>query len=150
MNINNACNVHRDSGLNYGNAIAAQAGPASEQSSNSSTAYGTAQPAGYVHSGYQAALQGPISDISTLQSNHWSRNASSAVATNYTPNAIRNCKPLRYGPGGPIRCSYPGCSYSGYTKDVEVHRMDRHLIFPPGYKAKKGPPDGEIGLVFFS
>jgi len=39
-------------------------------------------------------------------------------------------------------CSLSGCSYTGLYKDVEIHEMDRHLIFPAGWKEKKGKRDG--------
>jgi hypothetical protein len=60
---------------------------------------------------------------------------------------MRPVRSFREGPGGPVRCGHTGCPYSGYAKDVEIHKMDRHLIFPPGYKHRKGPPDGDIGYV---
>lgn len=87
---------------------------------------------GYVHSGYQAAIGGtkypPNRQTGTIQS-----------------HSSPPMRPPRLGPGGPIQCGNPGCPYSGYAKDVEIHRMDRHLIFPPGYKPTKGPPDADVG-----
>ncbi|KAG9096120.1 hypothetical protein FS749_009110 [Ceratobasidium sp. UAMH 11750] len=35
---------------------------------------------------------------------------------------------------GPARCGHEGCLFAGSHKEVEVHRMDRHLIFPPGWE----------------
>ena len=39
------------------------------------------------------------------------------------------------------------CAFTGTKKDVELHQMDRHLIYPPGFlekeakkKASKPPP----------
>ncbi|KAF5355644.1 hypothetical protein D9756_003840 [Leucocoprinus leucothites] len=41
---------------------------------------------------------------------------------------------------GNSRCTYPSCSFSGSQKSVEIHMMDRHLIYPPNWaKQKKGP-----------
>ncbi|KAJ3800460.1 hypothetical protein GGU11DRAFT_677127 [Lentinula aff. detonsa] len=43
-----------------------------------------------------------------------------------------------YQPGN-NRCSYKNCTFTGSAKSVEIHRMDRHLIYPPGWdKRKKG------------
>ena len=102
---------------------------------------------GYVHSGYQAALQSNVNRMQ--QPNFWPHpNHRIQTSNNQASNPLS--RPPRLGPGGPIRCSYPGCEYSGYPKTVETHRMDRHLIFPPGYKPSSSTPDGEIGLVYIS
>lgn len=45
-----------------------------------------------------------------------------------------------YQPGN-NKCSYPGCNFSGSFKALEIHRMDRHLIFPPGWERKKNKSD---------
>ncbi|CAE6416716.1 unnamed protein product [Rhizoctonia solani] len=37
---------------------------------------------------------------------------------------------------GPVRCGHEGCLFAGTHKEVEVHKMDRHLIFPPGWQEK--------------
>ncbi|TIC00528.1 NADH-ubiquinone oxidoreductase [Wallemia mellicola] len=44
------------------------------------------------------------------------------------------------------KCSQPDCFITGSKKEVEIHMMDRHLIYPPGYlenearkKASKPP-----------
>jgi hypothetical protein len=40
---------------------------------------------------------------------------------------------------GNSRCTYPKCSFSGSQKSVEIHMIDRHLIYPPNWvKEKKG------------
>ncbi|TFY50427.1 hypothetical protein EVG20_g11525, partial [Dentipellis fragilis] len=41
-----------------------------------------------------------------------------------------------YGPGS-SRCAKPGCGFAGSAKAVEVHMMDRHLIYPPGWDKRK-------------
>ncbi|KAG8879737.1 hypothetical protein FRB97_001483 [Tulasnella sp. 331] len=41
------------------------------------------------------------------------------------------------GTSGPVRCSHTGCYFRGNHKDVEVHRMDRHLIYPPGWEEQQ-------------
>lgn len=111
------------------------------------TAYANTPTTGYVHSGYQAAIHGSAAKATTSQQNTWSHPTARPTPISNSHGSLGTSRPPRYGPGGPVRCSYPDCPYSGYTKDVEIHRMDRHLIFPPGYKHKNGPPDGEIGLA---
>lgn len=48
--------------------------------------------------------------------------------------------PLKYGswyqPGN-FRCQRQGCPFMGSQKSVEVHMMDRHFIFPPGWEENK-------------
>ncbi|KAH7911954.1 hypothetical protein BJ138DRAFT_1149494 [Hygrophoropsis aurantiaca] len=41
-----------------------------------------------------------------------------------------------YQPGN-SRCSRPGCTFSGSFKSVEIHMMDRHLIYPLGWENRK-------------
>jgi hypothetical protein len=115
---------------------------------NSPASNASPLPAGYVHSGYQAAIQGNSLHVNqALQPDFRPQNSPFMQnGTNYVANAF--ARPPRLGPGGPVRCSYPGCGYSGYAKSVEIHKMDRHLIFPPGYKPPKSAPDADIGLVF--
>ena len=51
-----------------------------------------------------------------------------------------------YQPGN-HRCSYHGCNFTGSQKSLEVHMMDRHLIYPPGWnKRKKGEWDADPSL----
>ncbi|TFK77014.1 hypothetical protein BDN72DRAFT_890797 [Pluteus cervinus] len=38
---------------------------------------------------------------------------------------------------GSSRCSYKRCTFTGSEKSVEVHMMDRHLIYPPGWDRNK-------------
>lgn len=40
-----------------------------------------------------------------------------------------------YQPGG-CRCTRQGCPFTGSRKSVEIHMMDRHLIFPSGWQKK--------------
>lgn len=37
---------------------------------------------------------------------------------------------------GPAKCGHEGCLFAGTHKEVEIHKMDRHLIFPPGWVEK--------------
>lgn len=42
---------------------------------------------------------------------------------------------------GTCSCSYQSCKFVGSAKSLEIHRMDRHLIYPPGWKEKKRKAD---------
>jgi hypothetical protein len=54
---------------------------------------------------------------------------------------------------GNNRCNQQGCTFFGSHKSVEIHMMDRHLIYPPGWeKRKKADWDADPSLkgsVFF-
>lgn len=45
-----------------------------------------------------------------------------------------------YQPGS-CRCMKAGCTFTGSNKAVEIHMMDRHLIYPPGWENKKRKSD---------
>ncbi|KAG9314438.1 hypothetical protein JVU11DRAFT_5235 [Chiua virens] len=40
-----------------------------------------------------------------------------------------------YQPGD-CRCTRAGCPFTGSRKSVEIHMMDRHFIFPPGWQKR--------------
>jgi hypothetical protein len=42
---------------------------------------------------------------------------------------------------GNNKCSYPRCNFSGSHKALEIHKMDRHLIYPPGWEKRKQKSD---------
>ena len=45
-----------------------------------------------------------------------------------------------YQPGN-SRCTYTGCLFTGSPKALEIHMMDRHLIYPPGWEQRKKSRD---------
>ena len=47
---------------------------------------------------------------------------------------------------GDTRCRHEGCIFTGSTKAVEIHMMDRHLIFPVGWKKKRDDWDTDPSL----
>ena len=49
---------------------------------------------------------------------------------------------------GNVKCTYKGCTFTGSRKSVEIHNMDRHLIYPPGWKhrERKGDWDADPSL----
>jgi hypothetical protein len=38
---------------------------------------------------------------------------------------------------GSSRCLQEGCSFTGSEKSVEIHMMDRHLIYPKGWEKRR-------------
>ncbi|KAL7410195.1 hypothetical protein BDY24DRAFT_436516 [Mrakia frigida] len=89
--------------------------------------------------------------LPSSSSNHYSSNASASSSSQ--PPAPRPPQPNRRLDTSKIsclpmrNCSLSGCSYTGLYKDVEIHEMDRHLIFPAGWKEKKGKRDGFGGAT---
>lgn len=58
-------------------------------------------------------------------------NAASSASTSRGPGVNGT------GTQGPVGCNQPGCRFRGTQKDVQTHKMDRHLIYPPGWVDKK-------------
>ncbi|KZP31249.1 hypothetical protein FIBSPDRAFT_1037703 [Athelia psychrophila] len=42
---------------------------------------------------------------------------------------------------GTARCTNPGCAFTGSPKSLEMHMMDRHLVYPPGWDHRNKKPD---------
>ncbi|KAF9015264.1 hypothetical protein BDQ17DRAFT_1340758 [Cyathus striatus] len=96
---------------------------------------------------YMQSYQATTSDGYTLSSTY---NTSSLANTSNSCLNTRNvsvCQPSAvagqsftsfswYQPGN-IRCGYTSCSFVGSAKSVEIHRMDRHLIYPSGWEKRK-------------
>jgi hypothetical protein len=59
----------------------------------------------------------------------------------------KNTQPSRGAPlahwytPGKNRCTYSTCTFMGSAQSVEIHMMDRHLIYPPGGHTRKRQPD---------
>lgn len=49
--------------------------------------------------------------------------------------------PSRPHAPGNHRCTYKNCGFTGSLQTLQVHRMDRHLIYPPGWSKKKKEED---------
>ena len=114
--------------------------------------------ASYANSNYYASLQSAYRGEGPSTSSQQQQSApilNTQISSAYPlPYSSRQppptSRPFRHGPGGPHRCAHPGCPWSGPTpRTLEIHKMDRHLIFPPGWKPRKGPPDGEGGYALF-
>lgn len=78
----------------------------------------------YYAQGYYAQPSAPQPMQITVPSPGFARNQPMA---SIVPMHMRNCV-------GPARCGHEGCMFAGSHKEVEVHKMDRHLIFPPGWQ----------------
>ena len=65
--------------------------------------------------------------------------ASSSTSRNVHPP--RRAPPAHWYSSGSSRCTYPGCAFTGSPKSVEIHMMDRHLIYPPGWHARQRQSD---------
>jgi hypothetical protein len=79
----------------------------------------------------------------------YTQSGPSSRPSNNTARQPRNAQPTGswYQPGH-SRCSYKNCRFTGAPKALEIHMMDRHLIFPPGWdrKAKKDEWDADPSL----
>ncbi|QRV76244.1 nuclear fragile X mental retardation-interacting protein [Ceratobasidium sp. AG-Ba] len=94
----------------------------------------------YAPGGYYSQSAAPQPAQITVPSPGFARNQ---PMTSLVPIHMRNRV-------GPARCGHEGCQFAGSHKDVEIHKMDRHLIFPPGWeenqarkKRKRGKGPGE-------
>lgn len=98
--------------------------------------------------------------------NHASSSAGGAPNSNLNPHLVNNSpasgtfktsfldsKSFWYQSGN-NRCKQQGCTFFGSHKSVEIHMMDRHLVYPPGWKKRKKKSDWDAdpslkGSVFF-
>ncbi|KAI9445286.1 nuclear fragile X mental retardation-interacting protein 1-domain-containing protein [Lactarius indigo] len=64
---------------------------------------------------------------------------SSSTSRNVHPP--RRAPPAHWYTPGSSRCMHPGCAFTGSHNSLEVHMMDRHLIYPPGWHARKRQSD---------
>lgn len=95
-----------------------------------------------------------VQGSSTLASNQLSRGEHQLDNGHDRPPQLHN--PSSQGSWyqfGNSKCSYKNCTFTGSQKALETHRMDRHLIYPPGWDHKKKKSDWDAdpslkGLVF--
>ncbi|KAJ7597128.1 hypothetical protein C8J56DRAFT_919277 [Mycena floridula] len=55
----------------------------------------------------------------------------------YSPSASSVQPSTTWYQPGTHRCSYKGCTFAGSQSSLQLHQMDRHLIFPPGWENQK-------------
>jgi hypothetical protein len=66
-------------------------------------------------------------------------NVSSSSASR--PRTQKNSGGASWYKPGNCRCTYKDCAFVGSKESLEIHRMDRHLIFPPGWEKRKRADD---------
>ncbi|CDZ97037.1 Zinc finger, CCCH-type [Phaffia rhodozyma] len=113
------------------------------------------QPFGYPSNPYQQTPQGytlsthftsqPVSSPSAPSSSSFTPKSSSSISDHPHPTAGRSEKKAKQpkldhqalNPAQRMRnCQLSSCHFTGLEKDVEIHEMDRHLIYPVGWKEK--------------
>jgi len=92
----------------------------------SSTYNPLAHPSSYLSAPYPS----PAPSFGNLPSTSGSRNA-----------LPRGTPPTHWYTAGNTKCTHPGCTFTGSANSVQVHMMDRHLIHPQGWHARKRQPD---------
>jgi hypothetical protein len=53
----------------------------------------------------------------------------------------RTAPPTHWYTPGNSKCISLGCTFTGSANSVQIHMMDRHLIYPPGWHTRKRQPD---------
>ena len=69
-------------------------------------------------------------------SNSSSHLVDNGYASGASKTSFLDSKSFWYQPGN-NRCNHQGCTFFGSHKSVEIHMMDRHLIYPPGWEKRK-------------
>ncbi|TFK57172.1 hypothetical protein OE88DRAFT_1730578 [Heliocybe sulcata] len=73
----------------------------------------------------------------------------STAPSGYVPRSVQPSQPRPFRPPpsggwyqpGNERCTYRDCQFMGSKKSVEIHMMDRHLIYPPGWEKRNKKND---------
>ncbi|EGN98674.1 hypothetical protein SERLA73DRAFT_168297 [Serpula lacrymans var. lacrymans S7.3] len=108
----------------------------------------------YYQAYLQAAAQTPTTNAEgyTLSSTYDPRASAQNAYNNNPPGSSRHVdknagrdreksRPTNHTPSwyqsGNCPCTKQGCAFVGSKKSVEIHMMDRHLIYPPGWDHKK-------------
>ena len=118
----------------------------------------------YYNSHYVQAYLQASSGVSVV--NHASSSTGGAPNSNFNPHLVNNSpasgtlktsfldsKSFWYQSGN-NRCNQQGCTFFGSHKSVEIHMMDRHLVYPSGWERRKKKSDWDAdpslkGSVFF-
>ncbi len=71
-------------------------------------------------------------------------NLSSSVASGSTSRSVHTPhrpQPAHWYTSGSSKCTYQECGFTGSQSSLEIHKMDRHLLYPPGWHARKRQSD---------
>lgn len=92
---------------------------------------------GYTYSSsYNPSSHPSISYSSPIPS--FSNAPSASTSRNLPP---RGNPPTHWYTHGNSKCTHSGCMFTGSANSVQIHMMDRHLIYPPGWHARKRQTD---------
>lgn len=95
---------------------------------------------------YPTQLQ-PLNAQGYAYSSTYNPFAVPSTSFNYVSSNNINARSSRAAPvmhwytPGKSKCTYLGCTFTGSADTVEIHMMDRHLIYPPGWHTRKHQPD---------
>lgn len=89
----------------------------------------------YVSSHYAQAYMQNAAPAATQQAQYYMPTPGAGPSNFPRPPSSQWAQP------GNVRCKQPGCSFTGSHKSVEIHMMDRHLIYPPGWENSKRKND---------
>ncbi|KAI9460970.1 hypothetical protein BJY52DRAFT_1185789 [Lactarius psammicola] len=62
-------------------------------------------------------------------------------STSRNVQAPRRAPSVHWYTPGSNRCTYPGCTFTSSPNSLEIHMMDRHLIYPQGWHMRRRQPD---------
>ncbi|THH18406.1 hypothetical protein EW146_g2570 [Bondarzewia mesenterica] len=93
------------------------------------------------NTGYSSAYTAPTADpsFSAPSTSFDARGRGGAHAGHN--RAASQQQPTHWYSSGNSRCTQPGCAFAGSAKAVEIHMMDRHLIYPPGWDKRRRRSD---------
>ncbi|KAH8998881.1 hypothetical protein EDB86DRAFT_2828409 [Lactarius hatsudake] len=83
----------------------------------------------------------PVNSQGYAYSSTYSHASVASGSTSRNVQPPRRAPPVHWYTPGSSRCTHPGCAFSGSPNSLETHMMDRHLIYPPGWHARKRQSD---------
>ena len=147
----NRAQQHHANGSTQG-ALTAQAVTAALRNPYSQTCTSAGYSPGYTSSHYAQAYMQSNWPATTVEgytlSSAYVPGSSSAMPQrkNYAPRNGGPSRPTQRLPSqgqgswyqfGHSRCTYKDCIFTGSQTSLEIHMMDRHLIYPPGWGSRK-------------
>ncbi len=86
--------------------------------------------------GYTYSSTYNSSSNSSISTSSFSNLPSASAGRSLPP---RGAPPTHWYTPGNSKCTYSGCTFTGSVNSVQTHMMDRHLIYPPGWRTRKRP-----------